>query len=86
MADAKSRIENYEQLFEDILKYMKLRVRTTEGLWEDLPAASKAWQELHKYDKDGELDKTFDQVTKDELRDVFLTRNKKKLDAEKNEN
>ena len=86
LADAKSRIENYEQLFEDILKYMKLRVQTTEGpwedlpanneAWEDLPANNEAWQELHKYDKDGELDETFDQVTKDELRDVFLTRNK----------
>jgi len=53
---------------------MKLRVRTAEGPWEDLPADNEAWQNLHKYDKDGELDETFDHVTKKELSEVFLTR------------
>ncbi len=53
---------------------MNLRVQTPEGLWEDLPPDDEGWENLHKYNKDGELGNTFDGVTKEELRNVFLVK------------
>ena len=74
------RIANREQLFEDILKSMQLRVPVVvdddddddkNKVWVEVPPEDEKWNQLLKYDEKGETAETFDTVTIDELRKAF---------------
>jgi len=78
--EMEERIANREQLFEDILKSMQLRVPVVvdddddddkNKVWVEVPPEDEKWNQLLKYDEKGETAETFDTVTIDELRKAF---------------